>query len=451
MQSKILLFAALVFVITIVSADAWEVYDFPDGRTVAPVDSSVVALRAESVLIAPSETLLEETGLPLMSVHAVFHLRNLSDDSLCIKVGFPFETAFGSTYHTLPDSDYYGHFSYPPDLIGTDVSDLLPEYLNFRARADGVPLEIEFFAQKKDSASGLMYRPVDAVWEMRFAPGQSVRLQNDFYTSWDIDSGENPRYAIRYLMGSGSTWKGTVDSATVVLFVPRALPNEAFNRDMVCCWDYTAPAELSEWRLVWNFRDFEPEGWLEMAIYQCEPERALSYVDSRSAFLDVASDISWSPDSMVPSALQAVRTATHCRIPTPFVIGYLYEMLREHSPPAEELGVPPELALELVVSAQRRLEDDMQVVRRNGFEEFLPLFALKRRWDASDGRRFDFSPATRRRYLFLLSALPGCVQGGAPNNVELSAFYRLIGWYWPGWKIWGSPETNVETPPGGTV
>jgi hypothetical protein len=443
---RLFLVSMLTAVFSTVAADAWEVYEFPDGRTVASRGSSMVALRAESVLIVPTETILEQTGLPLMNVHAVFHLQSLSDDPLQIKVGFPFETAFGSTYHTLPDSELYGYMSHHPDSIGSDASDLLPEHLNFVARADGQPLDVRFLAQQQDSSSELMFRPVDAVWDMDFAPGQKVRLVTNFYTGWEIDSRGNPLYRIRYFMESGSTWCGSVESATVVLCVPHELPWQSFEKERVCCWDYTCPADLSRDRLVWTFRDFEPRGWLEMAIYSCEPERTLSYVDGRSAFMDIASEISWSPDSIVPSALNAVRVATRCRIPTQLVMDYLHGMLEEHSPGPEELGVSLELAIQMVETSRQQLKDAEQVVRRNGFEEFLPLFALKREWDILDARRYESSPATRRRFHFLLSALPACAQGGAPNSVELSSFYSLLGWYWPGWEIWGGPEIDIDPP-----
>ncbi len=76
-------------------ADSATMFEFPDGRTAMPVQTVEVRIDAESVSIVPNGELLHWDELPMMDVTCTFYLTNLTERTLDITVGFPFESFNG--------------------------------------------------------------------------------------------------------------------------------------------------------------------------------------------------------------------------------------------------------------------------------------------------------------------------------------------------------------------
>jgi hypothetical protein len=415
-----------------VAADSWVVYEFPDGRTVAPLEETPAVMMAESVLIEPPEG--DSLFPPRMRVRCVFHLKNPTDAPLALTVGFPLETHYGSTYHAMPDSAYYAAHSWRNrDLESLDPDSFVPEGLDFRAAVDGRQLPVRFRFQRPDPDRDLLWRPLSAVWDMEIPAGETVRLANSYTTAWSYHSSSPTNvWWLDYVLRSGATWSGPIGSAVVSVTVPERMPRPCMEDTCIAVWLPSPPsAEVSGRTVTWRFSDLEPDFDIGMRVMRSSPEMELSWF----GFETMAEDISWTPDSLVPTAIDAQWHYSWQTIPTLTLMRWLRRGVGEQPEVLERLGVEPGRARQLLARETNRLRECAAVVSEAGMDSLVPIFILKRAWTPEDLRRFRSDPDLHRNYLRLLAAMQPCLEGGAPNSVEISSFYRLLGWYWPGWKL----------------
>lgn len=429
---RMLLAAAALTMAAAAAADSWVVYEFPDGRTVAPLEETPAVMEAESVTIAPLEG--DSLFPPRMRVECVFALHNPTEGSLSLTAGFPLETHFGSTYHAMPDNEYYAAFSWEGrDLESLDPDSFVPDSLDFRAAVDGRELPVRFRFQRSDPDRGLLWRPLSAVWDMEIPAGETVRLENSYTTAWSYHSIDPTNvWWLDYVLRSGATWSGPIGAAVVSITVPEGIPRPCMEDTCIASWLPSPPsAEVSGRTVTWRFSDFEPNFDIGMRIMRSRPEMELTWFELET----MAEEISWTPDSLVPTAIEAQWSLTWQHVPTATLIHWLRRGLAEHPEALQQVGADPHRARRLLARESNRLRECEAVVEEAGMDTLLPVFILKRSWSEEDLRRFGDDPGLHRDYLRLLSAMEACLKGGAPNNVEISSFYRLLGWFWPGWEL----------------
>ncbi len=414
------------------AADSWVVYEFPDGRTAVPLEQTPAVMEAESVLIEPLEG--DSLFPPRMRVDCVFHLHNPTGEPLSLTAGFPLETHFGSTYHAMPDSEYYAAFSWRDrDLGSMDPDSFVPESLDFRAAVDGRELPVRFRFQRQEPDRDLLWRPLSAVWDLEIPPEETVRLENSYTTAWSYHSSDPTNvWWLDYILQSGATWSGPIGSALVRITVPERMPTPCMEDTCIAAWLPFPPAdEVSGRTVAWSFNDLEPDFDIGMRIMRSRPEMELTWFE----FETMADKISWTSDSLVPTAINAQWSLSWQPVPTATLMRWLRRGVGEQPEVLQRLGVDPDTARQLLARESNRLRECASVVSEAGLDTLLPVFILKRDWSAEDLRRFGDDPGLHRAYLRLLSAMEPCLAGGAPNSVEISSFYRLLGWYWPGWRL----------------
>ena len=425
--------AAALLLTGVAASDSWVVYEFPDGRSVAPVESTPAAMVAESVLIEP---LNGDTASfpPRMRVDCVFYIMNPTDSLLDLAAGFPLESHFGSTYHAMADSAYYAAYSWSGfDTDTLSPTDFVPPELDFQVSVDGRALPVRFRFQRQEASQGLLWRPLNAVWDLTLQPGRTVRMNVAYTTAWNYHSSDPEGvYRLRYLLRSGAPWAGAIDSALVRLRVPDAIPAPSLEPSCVSAWSPQPPPRAqSERTLTWSFQNLEPDRDVVMEVLCADPEDALSW----HSFESFAGEIAWTRDSLVPTAINRSWELTWTAIPTPMLLQWLRRGASEEPQVLEELGVSPTRALAMLDHHLENMSDFRQVVREAGLDSLLPLFVLKRRWTGEDLTRLRRRPELRRGYLNLLTAMEPCLGGEVPNSAEISSFFSLVGWYWPGWQL----------------
>lgn len=441
MTGRVFLATAMVLA-AVCGADSWVVNEFPDGRTVAPLEETPAVMRAESVLIdpVPGDWWLS----PRMRVRCAFRLENPTSRRLVLTTGFPLQTHFGSTYHATSDSAYYEALSWRAiDIEAADPDSFVPPELDFRASVDGVEAPVRFRFQRQDPESGLMWRPLSAVWKTVIPPEETVRLAVAYTTAWSYRSGSPTNvWWIDYVLRSGITWADDIDSILVRLTVPESIPRPAMEDTLVCSWMPSPPTgEVFGRTVTWRFTDLEPDFDIGMRVLRCQPHYELAPI-----FLETARhDITWTRDSLAPTAIDAQWTATWQPVPTSVLMEKLSLWVAQRPELCEEAGLDPEHAGELLALESRRLEECRRVVAEAGLDTLLPAFTLRRRWSKEDLYRFAEDPQLHRHYLQLLLAMETIIGGGAPNSVLTSSFYRLLGWCWPGHVT--TPAARFQPPP----
>ncbi len=97
--SKILLSACAVLpVCRIADADSAMLHTSTDGRTVVPLETTAVAMTAETVMVTPSGAAFDLRDPVGLRVDCVFHFVNNGDEPATSEMGFPFESLFAPGY-----------------------------------------------------------------------------------------------------------------------------------------------------------------------------------------------------------------------------------------------------------------------------------------------------------------------------------------------------------------
>jgi hypothetical protein len=332
-------------------------------------------------------------------------------------------------------------------MEAADPDSFVPSELDFRASVDGVEAPVRFRFQRQDPESGLMWRPLSAVWKTVIPPAETVRLTVAYTTAWSYhSSAPTSVWWIDYVLRSGVTWADDIDSVLVRMTVPESIPRPAMEDTLVCAWMPSPPTgEVFGRTVTWRFTDLEPDFDIGMRVLRCLPHDQLTPV-----FLEAARhSISWTRDSLVPTAIDAQWTATWQPVPTAVLMQKLRHWVADRPELLEEAGVDPEHAGELLALEARKLEECRRVVAEAGLDTLLPAFVLRRRWSEEDIHRFAEDPRLHRDYLQMLLAMEGVLDGGAPNSVLTSSFYRLLGWYWPGCVT--APAAHFQPPPANAI
>lgn len=435
------------------ATDSVEIYEYPDGRTVAPVQSEDIAMIAETVLIVPAGQTDEWN--PLMRVECLFLLENTSGEPRTISVGFPFDAKFGSAYTAMDDKwliatlEQSAEESDDPWVAGSDGSALIPDVLSFRAAVDGEPVPVSFRKLDRRAGEGFLWYPVMATWSMSFEPGQVRRLENSYVTGWDFFAGlDQASSSLRYVMTSGAGWAGPIGRGLVRVIVPEGIPRQQYSDSLICYWDVSSGASSRGDTLEWAFTALEPTSDVEISARYRYWTEGIYYLTDMMDLASGLSNLTWEegsvyasimgllaediwdpirPDQVLMCCCNAIYSDLGLEIPYPWTDGLLRRA--EDATPASALPEPGAGRIRMLEAWLGRFEEARRLAEDAGYMEFLPLFTEKVRWDEQDLMRYDGYPARERLYLELLACLEDAVEGRAIENEAIRAFYLLTGWY----------------------
>ncbi len=462
MRSPVLVLTLLLC--SLLQADSAVMFEFPDGRSVAMTSSGDISMDAESVFIQPSREYYDPWNdgsrwLPMMRVECVFYLVNETDRPQDITVGFPIDAKFGDSYTVFSDSMLVAYFDsvYQGDSLpqwystglrdDSGVVDELPQELEFTAQADGESLDVHYRRCAYDLHDKMIHMPVVALWRMHFQPGQTRRLVNTYNTSWDYFAGGVwSDYTVRYVLTTGSTWKGPIGSAVITLVVPDELPLPQLTDSLQACWDWTGSPRIEGRNVIWEYSRLEPVENIEFSVRKMNVRWIWDPIGAGSALrqlsvedpflLQRASDffsryLSSGEYFHSRLALHLLRAALALErgmdCPYPELRDLIYVNERYAEMDTMRI-VSMDSALGL---AAAELEENISNARSAGYYEFLPLFTVKNRWSAGDIDMFAGQPGSEDAYLKLLLGLSAARRGEMIEDIGVRSFYLLTGWYLP--------------------
>ena len=410
---------------------------------------------AETVRITPSDKVAEEWSPPLMEVSCVFILQNLSNKSLDLVVGFPFESDFGDSYRAIGEEEVLEMLREQNWKPGAKTEPL--EGMNFRAEVDGKPVPVEFKEGAPSPDDRLLYWPIIATWKMSFKPGQALRLVNTYTTGWDyIGSDFGMTDSLTYITRTGALWAKSIGSALIEITVPPGLPGPEFSDTMSAFWDYTPGARVQGRTLTWEFSDWEPGEDIRVSVEHrdnftvneslayamgcCGLDSICRRLDWRQGYI-YASFLSFLAEQYVPVmppslSLKVLRNLPFALAGHEFSDPVLMEIFPWGTKKVswDDLSPKERDRVNLVKGLEKGVEANRKKADEAGYTRFLPMFALKTGWDESDISLYEGDPGAERAYLVLLENLEAAVAGKAIKDEDVAAFYELTGWYVKGEK-----------------
>ena len=407
-------------------ADSATMWVFPDGRGAMPIETDQITMEAESVTIVPTGNMLNY-DVPQMKVTCVFYLRNLTDQSLDVSVGFPFEDS------TVPD------------------------WLQFRAFTDAYDYEIAY-------ESGIVNRdenwPLIACWEMHFEPGETLRLENTYNAGWNYYWYDNFTTSFTYIVRSGALWAGGIGDAVISITAPEEYPLYMLS-DSVCAWaDWNGSPEVDGNRVTWHFTNWEPVEDIKITVsgHYGVDDRIIEfnlYGYDCVSICETNLYSRWTQEEIYPAALEVFRGNLPAETIARFLENAVYEMSGLESPNAYLSGtlhlyvnddhLPfDQEKLEIVIELQQYLAECRINVESAGFEFLLPMAALRRDWSDVNMKMYSASPGDQAAYLLLLENVEDAVQGRPITDPALQSLFWLTGWFFPGKDYWTTDRLAVS-------
>lgn len=445
----------LALLATVAFADSAVIYEFPDGRTVAVMATEEISMMAESVLITPSGKMYRQfSRLPLMDVWCVFHLVNLTDEPIEATVGFPLDANFGDAYSVFPpwmlvemsDSMHVEENRMPWDHVGPndgdDAYELIPAELEFTAKADGEPLEVSYRTCAWSLEDGLVQKPVMAVWRMRFAPGDTVRLENTYTTSWDyFGFGPDAWFDLEYIVTTGASWSGPIGYALIRMTIPDEFPAPGLS-DTVCAgwwWSGSPAVDFDRRTVTWEYHDWEPDENMHLTICTLE-DGGFAWEGVNAAALAAAA--AWTPESLLNSTAAYLWenpgwTFVFHEELLVHILENVVALAQDRIPPWPEIAghmwmspgswTAPPNAVAALAAVRREFDDNLELVREEDLMQFLPMIRFREGWTEEDLDMFAAMPESEDRFLRIMKALPVLASGEPSGDPAVDALYRLSG------------------------
>ena len=409
------------------AADMAEIWAFPDGRGAIPIETDQITMEAESVSIVPTGNMLHY-DIPEMSVTCVFYLRNLTDQTLDVSVGFPFED---STVH---------------------------DWIGFRAFTDDEEYEINFESGVVNGEDSLIFWPLSACWEMHFEPGETVRLVNTYNAGWDYYWYDDYTASFTYIVRSGALWAGRIGDAVISITMPEQYPLSMLS-DSICGWaDWNGSPEIDGNRVTWHFTDWKPVEDIKITSsgrYSVD-YRVIEYSlygAGCSSFDETDLYSRWTPEGLYPAALSVFGGYLPAEAIARFLENTVYDMSGLEPPNtylsrtlclyADDDDLPfDQEKLEIVMRLQQYLAECRLNMESAGFDFLLPMTALRRDWSDVNMEMYCSSPRDQSAYLLLLENIDDAARGRPITDPALESLFWLSGWFLPE-EV--SPKINLFT------
>ena len=443
-------FAVLLFLLAgTVASDSATMWVFPDGRGAMPIETDQITMEAESVSIVPTGNMIYYDA-PEMKVTCVFYLRNLTDQTLDVSVGFPFESFYGMHNHGDRSNWYYDRAL--EEMSGKEARDvpadsMVPEWFMFRAFTDSVEYEVAYEKGIASRDKRLVFWPLIACWEMHFQPGQTVRLVNTYNTGWNYSSYANYTASLTYIVRSGAFWTGRIGDAVISITLPEQYPFSMLS-DSVCTWtDWNGSPQVDGNRVTWHFTDWKPVEDLTITSsgHLWVDERGFDYgLFGNDCCLLHETELytRWTPEEIYPAILEVLNhIEPHLSAETVarFLENTVYGMSglwseEPHSYLSQMLSIYGSLPfdqekLETVKELQRYFSECRAVMESAELDFLLPMTALRRDWADVNLEMYCSSPRKQAAYLILLENIEDAVQGRPIIDPALESLFRLTGWF----------------------
>lgn len=449
----------VLFLVVICVADSAMIYEYPDGRTVAMISNENVSMAAESVFIEPSGGNYDDGWLPNMKVRCLFELVNNTDEEQYVTVGFPFDAKYGyshtSRYEVMlteelnsTNADEFRPAWETESIIrGMDAIEDIPEELDFRTFINGVETEVYYRKCALSLEEGIVWRPVVAVWKMKFEPNETIILENTYNTCWDyLGGGPWRSNSIKYILTSGGTWSGPIGDAVVVLTLPEDMHEPCLNDTLLSYWHWTGTPVVRGHVITWHYTDFEPH---ENISFTAEEGMQLGFWENAINPERMYNTISWTEEDLLRSAgaylndgnfwgiqadtrltlkiVEALPWAMQGSLaPNGIDVDY-FHLSRSSSEPV----ITPEMEerIDLIHLLQEQMQRNLESASSSGYLEFLPMFVSRFTWDEDALDMYASMAEKNVLYLDLIEYLEKAAEGQYIDNPEIRSFYELTGWY----------------------
>ena len=433
-------------------ADSATMWVFTDGRGAMPIETDQITMEAESVSIVPTGNMIYD-DTPEMKVTCVFYLRNLTDQTLDVSVGFPFESFYGMHNYASRTDRHYDRVL--EEMSGKEAGDvpvdsMIPDWFQFRAFTDSVEYGVTYERGNVNRDNRFIFWPLIACWNMHFQPGQAIRLVNTYNTGWNYRSYANYTASLTYVVRSGALWAGRISDAVISITMPEEYPFFMLS-DSVCAWvDWNGSPEVDGNRVTWHFTDWKPVEDLTITSsgHLWVDERGFDYGlhgDDYCPFHETELYSHWTPEEIYPAALKVLNcieshlpAETIARLLENAVYG-MSDMWSEkpHSYLSQVFSVNDHLPfdqekLETARRLQRYFSECRTIMESAELDFLLPMTALRRDLDNVNLEMYCASPRNQAAYLILLENLEDAVQGRPIIDPALESLFWLTGWFLPG-------------------
>ncbi len=249
MKRLIIGFTITTGAVGFVLANDTSVWEYPDGSGVIPMAEDNIQMVAETVRVKVKKG-------TRMEVEARFTFKNLSDKTVNVTMGFPFNENWGEMFW---------------EEEGTGRQNAR-DSLRFVSLVDGKEVKVRIREDATENEGNPSWnRRFFFVWDTEFAPGQTRKLTTRYETDWDrwhnVD--DQFSYTFTYITTTGAAWAGKIGEAVISVEVPKKLPRPVWSDERVVYWK-PIPSEPAishdSSRLVWSFKDWEPERDISITI-----------------------------------------------------------------------------------------------------------------------------------------------------------------------------------------
>lgn len=429
-------------------ADSGDVWIFTDGRGAMPVNSELISMEAESVSIVPVADELDYSSAD-MKVNCVFYLRNLTDGPLDESVFFPFESFYDPVWqgNNVRRNSSRSVFFYSRAVeemgsagaLSVQGEEIVPEWLQFRAFTDEEEYDVYYLRGVVNEDMRLVFWPVMACWDMHFEPGETIRLENSYYTGWNYDHYWEWVSSFTYITRSGATWAGTIGDAVISLTVPDYYSPDGTD---YCCWNWNGSPVIHGNTLTWHYTDWEPEEDITFTAYG-SPAR-INVLDFAYGHPLVASLMArWRPGTLYPEVLKifsatgdvlsAETTADYlerwgdvlCGRVSKDSLGYFDKWFIRVGP-LDDLSI-----MATVDQLNDHLSYCRSTMESGGMDFLLQLAILEKDWSHVNMGMYCAHPRQQTAYLIFLENLRDAVMGQPVIDPAVESLFWLTGWYIP--------------------
>ena len=204
--------------------------DWPPGANLAPdSENTQVRMVSEIVVIEVQEN-IPEGSLGEANVKASFRMHNLGSDIETMFARFPL--TFWDAYSSSSGS--------------------FPEIKDVEFVVGGEPVDWRRVDILSDNEGTVPW----AEFGVTFPPGQDV-LIDVLYTAKPV--GEYPYVAYRYILETGTGWRGSIEEADIIVSLPYEANDHNVILDETIGWSTTTDGAIFDGKEVrWHFENFEP-------------------------------------------------------------------------------------------------------------------------------------------------------------------------------------------------
>jgi len=217
----------------------------PIGSDISPGDE-ITQVRMESEYVVLSIHSDPDYMWGRADITATFNMLNTGDEDEYLRVRYPL-------HHNLEELEVFESTDDCGVYPGTPVKDL-HVWVDDKPVAVDIQYEttIDYEASNREERDIYMDIPCWGHFNVYFPSQQLVTIEVSYHVSGYERGGGGTTFD--YLIGTGSGWKDTIESATIVARFPYPVSNLNVN------YCFPESCKIADWEVIWNFEDFEPEG-----------------------------------------------------------------------------------------------------------------------------------------------------------------------------------------------